>query len=938
MIRPTAFPRPLAFALLAGISAAAIAPASAQPMERARAAQARGDLRTAQIEMRNAVRDEPRSVAARMALVQASLDLGDGTTAEKEARAALEIGADPAMATAAILRAYLMQGRHADLLRDFPPQPGNPALGTQIASGRALAQLSLNRQDDAAASVAEALSLGPNTSEAHIAAAALALSKGDRQGAEAESDKAIAIDPNSVEALLRKGTLQVARGAQREGIETIGRVLAVSPGNVPARLARAEALMQLGDNAAARRDVDAALTTQPGSVAGGYLRATLHARASEWQLADENLVRLSSFLGNFPDGYLLLAVVKRGLNQTAQAEDAARRHVARRPEDPRGVRLLAAMEMEANKPDAAAGTLSRYVGRLGPQGTADAETYDLLGRAQAAARRPREAAEALGRAAALAPQDTGILNRLAAARLGAGDARGAIEAAEKSLALQPEQPPVRELLATASMLRGDMSTATAQLERLGEAGRHGEAAGVTEGTIKLTKLDLPGARASFEGVLRDHPNSIGARLGLSRVAAASGKPEEAEALLAEVLKREPANADALARLGAAAQPNSPRAAPARALLEQAQAAAPGELSLALMLAEIMVRSGEAPKAVALLDAPALRAGARSRGALLSMARTEALAAAGRWDDAREAARTALSEDPASVEARIRFASLTLRAADQRGAESIIQEGLRSTPADARLQQAYVGLVKQARGLDAALAAADRLASQPASLPAAAALRGDLLAGENRLEDAARAYGAAQAKTPHSVLVQRQAASLRNAGKVTEAAAVLRTWLAKEPGDIAVMSALASIDIVQGRYAEAEAGLSKVVERAPNDALALNNLAWLIDRRGATPAAREFAERAFALSQNVDTADTLGWILTRAGDTATGLPLLRQSVAAREAAGRPDPGASWRLAFALRQAGQREEALRVLTPTLATPAAFDGRQDAERLMSDLKAGR
>ncbi|MBI0537611.1 PEP-CTERM system TPR-repeat protein PrsT [Roseomonas sp. KE2513] len=938
MTRRTALPRPLAMALVAGLSVAAVAPAVAQPLERARAAQAKGDLRTAQIELRNAVRDDPRSPVARMALVQASLDVGDGATAEKEARTALELGADQVQATSALLRAYLVQNRNNELLRDFPPQPDKPALGAQIAAARALAQLSLNRQDDAAASVAEALKLNPNAPEPHTAAAALALVKGDRAEAEAEADRALAADPNSIEALLRKGTLQMARGAVREGAETVGRVLALAPGNIPARLARAEALMAAGDNAGARRDVDAALASQPGSAAAVYLRASLFARSGDWRAADDDLQRIQPVLANFPEGFLIQALVKRALNQTAQAEDSARRYVARRPEDVRGVKLLAGLEMEAQRPDAAAGTVTRYLSRLGPQGQADADTYDLLGRAHAAARRPREAAEALTRAAALSPQDTGILNRLAAARLTAGDARGAADAAQKSLAVQSDQPTVRELLATASMLGGNMGAASAQLQQLGEEGRRGEAAGVTEGTLKLTKLDLAGARASYEAVLRDHPDSIGARLGLARVANSTGRPEEAEKLLGEVLRRAPTNADALAQLGAAARPGSPRAVPARAVLESVQAAAPGELAPALALAEVLVRSNEPAKALELLDSQALRANGRNRGPLLPMARSEALAAAGRMDEAREAARSALAEDPTSIDARIRLAALTSRSGDARGAESVIQEGLRNTPADLRLQQAYVALVKQARGLDAALAQADRLASQTSALPAAAALRGDLLAGENRMEEAARAYAAANEKTPNPGLVLRQSAALRSAGKLPEASAPLRALLARQPDDISALMALASLDIMQRRYTEAEAGLAKVVERSPNDAVALNNLAWLVDRRGATAQAREMAERAYALSQNPDTADTLGWILTRAGEPRLGVALLRQSVAARAAAGAPDPAVSWRLAYALRQAGDRDEALRVLTPALATPAAFDGRPEAERLLADLKAGR
>ncbi|MDB5373038.1 MAG: Tetratricopeptide 4, partial [Belnapia sp.] len=145
MAPPTSFRA----ALLAGLFVAglgAAAPALAQSMERARVAQARGDLRAAQIEYRNAVRAEPNSAPARAALAAVSLDLGDGDTAEKEARAALERGFDPAAGTAMLLRSYLLQNRGRDLLRDFPipAEPARAAVGGQIAAARAVAALGLD--------------------------------------------------------------------------------------------------------------------------------------------------------------------------------------------------------------------------------------------------------------------------------------------------------------------------------------------------------------------------------------------------------------------------------------------------------------------------------------------------------------------------------------------------------------------------------------------------------------------------------------------------------------------------------------------------------------------------------------------------------------------------------------------------------------------------
>ncbi|HEY8612075.1 MAG TPA: XrtA/PEP-CTERM system TPR-repeat protein PrsT [Roseomonas sp.] len=930
MTYPALFRLPLAAALVFGLAATA----EAQPLERARAAQARGDLRAAQIELRNAVRDDPRSASARAALATASLDLGDGVTAEKEARTALELGLDQATGTSLLLRAILVQGKFSDLLRDFPVPPGPPAVAGQVAAARALAQLSLDQKDAAAASAEEALRLAPDAVEPHLAAAATALMRGDRAAGEAAADRALAIDPNSSEALLRKGGVLMARGATREAADAFSRVIERSPGNVAARLRRAEALMQLGDDSAARRDADAALTTMPGSPPALYVRAMLLARAGEWRAADDDLQRLGAQLSSFPDGFFLQAVTKRALNQQAGAEDAARRHAARRPDDPRGAKLVASMEIEAGRFAAAAATLGRFVER--PDARPDAELFELLARAQASTGRPREAAEAMARADALAPGNRDTLNRLAAARMAAGNPAGAAEAASKSLEIDPAQPVVRELLATASLMRGDTTRAEAELKRLGDRDRS-EAGGVTEGMIQLTRLDLPGARATLTEVLQDYPNSVLARLGLVRVARSEGALEEAERLLGEVLQREPGNTEALSFLSLAAAPGAPRAAEAMAVLEAAQKAAPEEPRLALTLADRMIRAGQAPRAVELLESPALRA----RGGIgISIARNEALAAAGRWDDAREASRTTLAEDPTSIQARVQFALLTSRAGDARGAEAVLQEGLRATPGDARLQQTLVSMIMRARGIDAALAAADRLAAQPGALPAAATLRGDLFATANRMEDAARAYADAYGRTPSSTLARRRAAVLQSAGKPADAAAALRDWVKQSPNDREALSALAGLDIAAGRLAEAEEGLTRVVEMAPNDATALNNLAWVLDRRGGAGAARarDLAQRAYGLSNDPETADTLGWILVRSGDARTGTALLRQSVAAREAARRPDPSATWRLAYGLRASGQRDEALRVLTPILAGNAAFPERAEAQKLLGDLRAGR
>lgn len=931
------FPGLLAMALLGGFLLA-IGPAFAS-MERALAAQGRGDLRAAQIELRNAVRGAPGDAGLRMALAQASLDIGDADTAEKEARAALERRFDAAEATALIIRAQIGLNRAREVLREFaePAADAPPALAGQILAGRALAHLMLNQAAEARAAAEAAVRAAPGLVDVQLAMGTVLGQAGDRAGAEAAVDAALRAEPGSARALLRKSAFLFERGELRPAEAMVGRVIAAAPGNVTARIQRAEARMRLGEEAGAREDVDAALRTIPGSVPAIYLRAALLARAQDWRGADESLSQLGAALPNIPDALLLLATVKRQINQRALALDAAQRHLARRPEDPRGAKLVAGLEMEAGRNAAAAGVLNTMVSR----GVVDAELLDMLGRAQIAAGRPREAAEAFRRANEILPGNAALLSRLAAARLNIGDVQGMAEAAQAALQAEPNGPGARLMLALGGLARGDLVAAEAELGRLDPAARASEPAQVLEGTIRLIRFDAPGARGIFQNLLRQQPESVPSRMGLARVASVEGNAEEAERLLGEVLRRDPANQEAISRLVATVMARGPRAASVLATLEAVQAENPREANLAFAFATLLAATGQQDRAVALLQSDTLRS-APGAAAAVAMRVSEIRAAQERWPEAEAAARAALADSPNLGAARRQLALLLARRGDTRNAETLIDQGLRNSPADPVLQAAAIGLAQREGGLEAALAAADQLTRRPGSMPTAASLRGDLLMGARRAPEAAEAYAAAAASAPSSMLALRLANAQVTAGRPAEAAAALQAWLAREPNDAAALAMLGQLELQQGRTAEAERRFRAAVERAPQDAVTMNNLAWLLQERG-TPAAgaeaRLLAERAFFLSPTAEIADTLGWVLARNGEPGRAVPLLRLAAAGAAAARAPaSPGIAYRLAVSLNASGQREEAVRVLEPVLAENSVFPERVEAERFLASLRGPR
>ena len=178
---------------------------------------------------------------------------------------------------------------------------------------------------------------------------------------------------------------------------------------------------------------------------------------------------------------------------------------------------------------------------------------------------------------------------------------------------------------------------------------------------------------------------------------------------------------------------------------------------------------------------------------------------------------------------------------------------------------------------------------------------------------------------------RLAATMVSIGQYDNASRYLAEWLQKQPDTPDVAEALAQLDIRAKRYADAQTHLATVLAKRPDDALALNNLAWVYQMTG-DKRARETAQRSYLQRPTSDAADTLGWIMVREGDIKAGLPLLQRASAQRP----KDPEAQYHLAVALKEDGQADAAAKLLQPILAGGAAFDDSVQAQALLDQLMA--
>jgi cellulose synthase operon protein C len=899
--------------------------AHADYLSTAKSSLQKGDLKSAQIDLRNAVRNDPQNAEAHYWLGRVTFELGDPVASEREAIAARERGFDPHQTVPLLAQAMLAQNKFDELLNTLKPEGKDPLLDASILVARGYAQVGLKRPQDAQKSFAEAEQVAPNAVEPLLADARLAVARADLAGAQTKIDRAIAAQPKSADALLAKAQVLRLKNDIPGAIAVLDELVTDQPSVMQARLDRASLELVAGKNDAAKADIDAVLKATPSNVQAIYLLAVMEAQSRNYKAADADLERISGFLGRIQRAFYLQAVVKEQLGQLEQAEEAARKYLGRAPNDLAAYKVLARIQFAKHRPDQVVDTLAK----VAESGKGDAEAYDLLGRAYAATGQGMEAIQSFQKAETLAPNDVGVQTRLASVRMGMGDVDTAVGDLEHTLELAPKLPAVGEALFFAALATGDTAKAGDALVRIRAAQGQTEIVGNLDGLFKLAQIDFPGAKATFTDLVQKYPDFTPAKINLARVDIMMDQRPEAEKILSDVLAKQPTAQPALTMM-ASSYVQSNRLQDAVGLLERAHAAEPGQTRVTVTLGDIYIRAGTPQKA---LDLAQAEKGSNASSTDILSLKAAAYLALGQKKDARAAYTEILKNDANVVGARRQLVALLIEAGDFESARNIITAGISANPRNYQLYQDYVMIDLKSTGMDAALATADRLQSQDRDFPGIKALKGDVYLAANRPADAVTAYTEANNATPSGLLVNRLAGALLRAGRADDANQLLLGWIGKHPDDMIAIEQVAEVNIAASKFDDAARYLELLLKQKPHDAVALNNLAWVYQQQGNDAKAQTLARQAYVLSPSPQTADTLGWILTTGGNARDGVALLRQASGENAT----DPRIQYHYGVALKDTGNKDEAKKQLETVVENKAEFKEKAEAQKLLDDMAKG-
>ena len=888
------------------------------PLARGEALAEKGDLRGAQVELRNALREQPNSADAHLRMARLQMKLADPVAADKEFRAAAARGADRWEVVSQLGEAMIGQGLYRETLAQVPARGPTPDITAKNLVLRAIAQIALKDVPAAEATLAAARQAAPDSLETALITARVAAARDDMAGTVATIETILARDPRQIDALLMKEQLLTAKGDRAAALQMADRAVTAAPWSAMARIRRAAQLVFAGQDAKAQADVDSVLEIQPRFNDAIYMNGVLMARRGKFEEASIELGKLDSAYQRVPQALYYEALVASRLGQTQSAAEFARRYAQLVPADPDGRRILAETELAANRPAAALSALTRAIA----DGQTDAETIDLLGRTQVALGRLAEAADSFTRASGLAPGDAGILAHLGLAQMQLGNPSDAAATLERAFALAPDMRAAGEALVSAALGVGDLVRANAALEKLRAATGETERVGVLTGLVRLRQNELEAARIALSNTVRTYPASTPARLTLARVLVLQGRRAAGLAGMAEILAKDPANPNRAGRLPPLLAEDRAYAQ-SIAALEAARQAEPKQMAFTAMLADVFTRSGDPQRALALLgplrDQPGMQAPA-----------ARALLAAGKVEQAKDTYREALAATPTDLVARGSLVDLLVQQRDLDGAKAALRDGIAALPGNFRLMASLTAMEVPTSGLDAALRTADALRQDPRNMPMAGLLKGDLLTKARRPEDAAEAYRAEFDAAPNPQLLLRMAAAYAAAGQDDAAAGPLRAWLRDHPDAAEPAQALAQLDIKAKRYDQAIAHLGVVLRRYPWNGVALNNLAWVY-HRVRDPRARATAQAAYLQAPAADTADTLAWIMVQEGAPKPAIPILERFTAQRP----QDLAMRYHLAAAYNADGRTQDAATLLRSTLAAPQPFEERPEAEALLAALK---
>jgi putative PEP-CTERM system TPR-repeat lipoprotein len=890
-------------------------------LESARTFLARNDTKAAIIQLKTVLQKNDKSVPGRILLGKALLEAGAPVPAMVELRKAQELGSRDDELLPELARAMLMVGEHAKVVGQYAgTELKDPKAAADLLTSVATAQALEGDHAKAQVSSERALQLLPGYAPAIILQAQLKAGEDNIDGALMLLDAVLGQDAGNERAGVMKGDLlRYGKQDVAGAMAAYQAVLALHPKAVSPRSSMIAILDGQGKADAARQQLEELKKAAPNHPETLYLQARAAFAAKDYKTARDLGNRLLTMAPNAARVLELAGATEFRLNSDVQAEALLGRALKLNPANLRVRHILAQIHMRSSQPAKAIEVLQPAI--EGPK--ADGLSLALAGEAFLHAGDVKRSDDAFQRAAKVAPQDPRVRTSVALSKLARGNTGAALIELEGA-ANDDKSPRANLALIAARLGQNDYDGAMKAVEALKTKMPDGPLPEHMRGRILLLKKDNAGATTAFQAALAKDASYFPASASLAGMDLAAGKPDAARARFEALLKVDPKNYRALLALADLASRNGSAPAEVMRQVGEAVKASPGEPAPRLLLIEGLLRQGDAQAALtAAQDASA----ALPANLILMDALGRAQLAAGDSQQAASTFKKLAGLQPNSVSAQLHLADAYATNNDNEAASRALRRALEIDPRANLARRGLVTLALRDRQPEKALELAREAQKLDAKDATGWTLEGDVEASRKNWTAAIAAYKAALPRDQAADSAVRLHQALTTSGQRAEADRFSAAWQRDNPKDPSFRYYLGDVALARGDLSAAEGYYKAVIAVQPDNALAMNNVAWLLVKQSKTGAVA-LAERANELAPGrAQLLDTLATALAADNQVAKALDVQKKAVAAAP----KDPGMRLNLARLYLKSGDKSLARTELQELGRLSDKFAGQTEVSELM-------
>ena len=830
------------------------------------------DNKTALIQIKNALQINPKLPEGRFLLGSSLLEEGDSIGAEMEFRKALELKYSEDLVIPLLAKAVLAQGNAKKLIDEF----GQKLLKDPSAKASLLMSLTAayglqGDHEQSKISHDTALQVDPSNASARLLIARKKAIDGDSEAALIMVEKIIAENIGNFDALKLKGDiLSIDKNQSKEALSAFRKAIEIKPDSLPAHTTLIALLFQLKDHPAAEAQINKLRRIFPNHPQTKLFEGQLAFHNRDFKSAKEFTQQVLRVAPLNIQALQLAGVVEFQLGSFSLAEGYLAQVVKLAPDLVLPRRVLIQAYLRSGQSEKALSALKYLIDK----DSLEPEMLSLAGEVFLLNGDNKSAELYFSKATVISPNDARKKTALALTHLMSGQVDVAVDEL-KTISNLDTGSSADLALFNFYMNRKEFDMAMVIVSTLDKKMPGKPLPAQLRGRALLAKNDLAGASKSFERALAIDPSFFPAISNLAALDLLGNRVAQAKLRFETYLSKSPKNVAAWLELAELELKSGSSKEEVSNLLTKAVSVNPEDVSVRLFLISFYLQFKDVKAAVNAAQ-NAISAMPTSSALLDALGRTQM--ASGEFNQALMTFQKLSAQQVNSHLPHMRMADVYAAMKNKEATLLSLKRTLELKPDFRPALRNLILIAASDKNYTQALTTARLIQEQAPKDEEGYALEADIFAVQKKWPEALTALQTGLKNNKSSALAIKLYSYTSESGKTAEAEKFSIRWQSENPMDSVFLLYLGDVALSKNDLIAAEKVYLSLVNQKSKNALAHNNLAWVLDKLN-KPGALVHAEKANALLPNQPAfMDTLSQIYANTGSIEKAVDLQTKVIA------------------------------------------------------------